>query len=91
MREHLESYQKQTRKPHPMLANAPALPRGLEPLWRDFLSLHDRRGSTGMGPAPIRHTDLDAFQRVHDVRFDAWEIECIERADNAYFAARASA
>lgn len=80
--------QRRSRKPHPMLADAPALPRGCEVLWSDFLELSASRGSTGMGPARIGYGDIDAYQRVNDVRFEAWEIAAIRGADNAFLSVR---
>ena len=71
-----------------MLADAPPLPRGCVLLWSDFLALHGTRGSSGMGPARIGFVEIDAWQRVNEVRFEPWEIEAIRRADNAYMASR---
>lgn len=69
-----------------MLANAPKLPDGCEQLWADFVSLHDCRGSTGFGPMRVTFADLDAWQRVTGNKLQAWEIDAIRRADNAYLA-----
>lgn len=84
LREHLESYERQTGQIHPRLAEAPMLPPGCEQLWRDFMDLHGARGFTGFGPARITFVDLDAYQRVQGVRLSPWQIDAIRRADNAY-------
>lgn len=84
LRDHLESWGDQTGRVHHRLAEAPRLPFGCEQLWKDFLDLHSARASTGFGPARISYTDLDAFQRVNNVRLSAWQIEAIRKADNAY-------
>lgn len=84
MREHLESYERQTGRQHPMLADAPVLPAGAEQLWRDFMALHLTRGSNGFGPARISFGDLDAYQRVQGVKLPAWQVDAIRRADSAY-------
>lgn len=80
--------QRRSRKPHPMLADGPVLPRGCEVLWSDFLELSASRGSTGMGPARIGYHDIDAYQRVQDMKFEPWEIDAIRRADNAFLEVR---
>lgn len=89
LREHLESYQRQTGRVHPMLANAPALPAGCGMLWRDFMALHSGRMNTGFGPAAISYQDLRAFQQVEGVALEPWQIRAIRRADNAFLEQRA--
>lgn len=86
LREHLQSWQRQTGRVPEQLADAPRLPVGCEPLWRDFLALHSTRGSNGFGPERITFPALDAYQRLYGVRFAAWEIEAIRAADAAYIA-----
>jgi hypothetical protein len=71
------------------LANAPALPSGMERLWQDFAELHDSRGSSGFGPMRITFGDLDAWQRIQGVTLAPWEINAIRKADNAYLASHA--
>ncbi len=84
MKEHLASYRERNGKDHPMLADAPVFPAGLELLWSQFLDLHVSRGSTGFGPARITFVDIDAWQRVTGSRLEAWEIGAIRKADDAY-------
>lgn len=84
MREHLEAYEQHTGMKHPQLLDAPELPGGLEMLWADFVDLHISRGSTGLGPARITYLDIDAFQRVRNVRLLSWQIDAIQRADTEY-------
>jgi hypothetical protein len=84
LREHLLSAWERTGKQPDRLRDAPSLPEGTAPLWRDFLALHGCRGSSGMGPLRISWMDLDAYQRVQGIRFAPWEIEALRRADNAF-------
>lgn len=80
------AYWEKTGRMPERLANAPALPAGLEYLWNDFTELHVSRGSTGFGAARITYQDLDSWQRVTGARLECWEIDAIRRADNAYLA-----
>lgn len=80
---HLKAYERRN-GPHPMLAGAPAQPKGTEQLWRDFLELHDSRGSTGWGAARITFNDLFAWQKVRGVMLEAWEVDLIRKADNLW-------
>lgn len=86
LREHLESYERQSGRRHPILAEAPELPPGCGSLWGDFMSLHTTRGSNGFGPARISFSDIDAYQRIRRVTLEPWEIDAIRRADAAYIA-----
>jgi hypothetical protein len=86
MRDHLKAFEKATGKAHPRLAAAPRLPKGCEQVLADFMDLHGCRTSTGFGPAPISYLELDAWQRVNGLRLEAWEIDAIRAADEAYMA-----
>lgn len=72
------------------LADRPRLPEGLDPLWRDFSELHDSRGSNGFGPMRITFGDIHAWQAVKGVTLEAWEVEAVRRADNAFLASYAA-
>lgn len=84
MKEHLASYRERNGKDHPMLADAPEFPEGLELLWSDFLELHSSRGSTGTGPARITFADIEAWQRIRGVTLLPWEVDCIRKADDGF-------
>lgn len=86
MRDHLKAFERATGKVHPRIAEAPPLPKGCELVLRDFLDLHGSRTSTGFGPARISFLELDAWQRVNGVTLEAWEIDAIRAADDAYLA-----
>ncbi len=87
--QHLIAFEEHSGRKHPMLADAPVLPRGCEGLWADFLQLHTSRQRDGMGNfSRISFTDLDAFERVNEIKFEAWEIDAIRQADTAWMAAR---
>ncbi|TPL40699.1 hypothetical protein [Mesorhizobium sp. B2-4-6] len=64
----------------------PSFPTEVDYLWRAFHRLSARRGSTGFGPAAISWFDLDAFQRFTGASFAPWEVETLERLDQAYMA-----
>lgn len=81
---HLKVYEEANERAHPLIADAPPLPDGLESLWSDFLELHDSRGSTGWGPARITFTDLQAWQSVRGTMLTPFEVDCIRRADNMW-------
>lgn len=85
LREHLEAYERQRGRPHPLLAEGPTLRSELGPLWEQFLELHSSRGFTGYGPAPITYQDIDCFLRVTGGELEAWEVDAIRRADHEYF------
>lgn len=86
LREHLEAVAARSGKLPSQLANSAKLPDGCAPLWRIFLHLHGRRGSSGFGPSPISYSEIDAYQRVTRQELAAWEINAIIAADDAYFA-----
>lgn len=88
MREHLAIYEKQTGQVHPSLIGAPMVPEGCSHLWSDFMRLHQDR-SYVMGPLPISSRDILAWQELAGVRLSGWEIDCIRRADDAFFEATA--
>lgn len=71
------------------LADAPALPDALEPLWLDFMELHASRANSGFGPSRISFAEIEAFQRVRGGKFLPWQIDAIRRADAKYIASRA--
>lgn len=86
MLEHLAAVWERTGTEPARLRDAPDLPVDMTWLWADFLQLHNSRGSTGYGPAPITFTDLAAWQSVTGLRLRPWQIDAIRRADNAFFA-----
>lgn len=90
-RNHLEGMLKRARTPErraeieAQLA-VPALPPAIAYLWRIFMRLHARRQSTGMGPARVGWTEIDAFVRLTGARLSAWEIGLLERLDDVALA-----
>lgn len=69
--------------------SGPPFPVALAYLWSIFLRLHNRRGSSGMGLAPIGWGEIADFSRLTQIRLQPWEIEFIEALDDAYLAAGA--
>lgn len=86
LREHLEGMAERTGKTVAEIAGLPDCPDGCELLWRDFMAMSVARGSTGFGPARLSWADIDAYQRVHGFRFQAWQIEAIRRMDSVFMA-----
>lgn len=85
LRAHLENYERQNGKVHPMLLDPPELPDGCEQLWDDFLSLHGDRGSN-VGPMRITSRDIVYWQHLNDARLAAWQVAAIRKADDAFLA-----
>lgn len=90
---HLQASWKATGRMPELIANSPPVPRGCAQLWQDFLELHGSRAFGGMGsPMRVTFADLDAWQKVRDVKLDQWEVDCIRKADSLWlsdFAPRA--
>lgn len=91
LREHLLNHRRMTGDGHPLLDEAPALPDGCGPLWRDFMELHNARAWGMGGPMPISFVEIDAWQRVRGVRLAAWEIAAVKAGDAAYMRAHNAA
>lgn len=90
LREHLLAHRRMTGDGHPLMDDAPPLPTGCGPLWRDFMEMHNAR-SWGMGgPGSLTFVELDAWQRVRGVRLEAWEIAAVKAADRAYLGVHAA-
>lgn len=60
------------------------MPVALAYLWRLFWRLRNRKGGNGFEISPIEWPDIDAFVRQSRQRLDPWEIELIERLDDAF-------
>ena len=60
------------------------MPSGCAMLWADFLELHGSRGSTGFGAMRITFADLQAWQAIRGTQLNAWEIDCIRKADDIW-------
>lgn len=58
----------------------PPLPAGTGLLWQAFLDLNRMRPA-GMGASPIPASELLAYQQLHDIAFNAWELECLQALD----------
>lgn len=84
LRDHYEMLAERTGRSVAEIARLPDIPIGCEGLWGDFLSLSMARGSNGFGPSRITWADIDAYQRVHHIRFMGWEIEALRRIDSAF-------
>lgn len=78
-RDHLQAYARSSGKVPPELI-VPPIPGGLHAIWDFFLQLHHMRGG-GMGPSAIKASDLLAFQQLHGVELNPWELDCIHALD----------
>jgi len=78
-RDHLAAHLQASGQVPPEL-QVPALPAGCEVLWGVFLQLHNTR-AVGMGPSPISTTDLWSYQRMHGIRLNPWELDCLQALD----------
>lgn len=84
LRDHLENYERQTGRRHPLLAAEPSLHPGLKLIWSDFLDLHSTRPVQMGEPRRITYSELESWSRVRGVRLERWEIDAIRAADQAY-------
>ncbi|AKR57123.1 hypothetical protein XM25_15235 [Devosia sp. H5989] len=93
MREHLEGLlsrartDKRREELEAELA-VPPFPLALTYLWQAYGRLR-RRCSTGLGLSPITLGEIDAFVRLTGSRLAPWEVETIERLDEAWLEANA--
>ena len=55
-------------------------PAGFEGLLGTFHRL-SRQRSRAMGPEPISHADIDAFQRLEGIPLRPWQVQVIEQLD----------
>ncbi len=78
-RDHLQAYAKSSGEFPPELI-VPTLPGSLHAIWDFFLQLHHMRGG-GMGPCAINASDLLAFQQLHCIELNPWELDCIHALD----------
>lgn len=89
LREHLEAAWKRSGVMPSTLANGQKLPAGTARLWKDFLELHGNRPTGMNGPESIGFRYLMDWQEFRGVKLAGWQIAAIQRADDAYFAAKA--
>lgn len=85
------AYERATGEVHDFMEDAPTLPRGLVPLWNDFIELHQSRGAGMAGPARITFADILAWQTVTGSTLEPWELAAVRRADDAFMAVSAKA
>lgn len=86
-RDHLQAYARFSGEIPPELI-LPPIPGGLNVIWEIFLHLHHMRGA-GMGPSPISACDLLAYQQLHGIDMNPWELECIHALDQVAIKAAA--
>ena len=88
LRTHLERAHKVTRELDPMLAESRRpLPLALRQLWSTFVALsYTRQADSGIAP-----TEIEAYGRLHCVRFLPWEVETLMEIDLAWRTAGAAA
>lgn len=64
----------------------PPFPDALRYLWVAFVRIRSRINGNGMAPARITLPDLDAFNRLSAMHLAPWEVEIIEKLDDALLA-----
>ena len=67
------------------LAKLAVTPGPLAYLWHDFLELHNRRGSGGMGPASITWPDIDAWARRRRRDPSQFALDVFDALDGVFF------
>ena len=78
-RDHLQAYARSSGEIPPELI-LPPVPEGMTFIWEVFLQLHNMRAA-GMGPSPISVSDLLAYQQLHGIELNPWELDCIHALD----------
>ena len=53
-------------------------------IWRAFIDLHKRRGSTANGPGPITLHDIEAWERKLGGPLEGWEIRAVLMLDDVF-------
>lgn len=61
----------------------PPLPPGTESAWDMFWALHETRGTTMTGLAPISYAEMAAYQRLTQRRMTPLEVALVREADRA--------
>lgn len=80
LRTHLRAvWQSTGRKPTEL--EVPPLPRAARSVWSLFCELDSTRGGNGFGVDSIDEERLVAWQQLHGVRLNPWEIEQIQMLD----------
>ena len=86
LRTHLERLHQATGELDARLAaSRRPLPPALRPLWQLFVRLsHSRQGEGGIAPS-----EIEAYGRLHRLRFTGWEVDTLLDIDLAWRAAGA--
>lgn len=63
---------------------AAQLPEGLRLVWTIFSDLHETRGSTGFGPAPITYAEIEAYVRLMRWPLEPHHVSLILAMDRAW-------
>jgi hypothetical protein len=67
----------------------PAIPFGCLGLWNTFIELHNARQNTGLGMGALSLGDLVAWQALHRVELNPWEVETLQILDRVAVKAHA--
>lgn len=81
LRQHLQAAAQATGRPDPALLQR--LPAWAGPLWEAFGELAACRPQGMAGSGAIPFSEIEAWQRLHGVRLNAWEVGCITAMDRA--------
>lgn len=65
------------------------IPEDGQHIWNWFMELHNKRGSTGFGAAPLLYSEVKAWKELTRVVIEPWEVLAIMSMDNSYLDTRA--
>lgn len=88
LRVHLESMQRQSGKPEPLL-QAVEHDESVEYIWEYFCSMNARRTSNGFGPNPITEEGVEAWARRRGIRLEPWENRLLDALESLFMSLQA--
>ena len=83
LRQHIEAVMRVTHR-WPEGAEPRLLPEGAAYLWEWFCEISGRRQG-GMGPLALSWTDIEAWARLRSISLSAFEIDCFNALERAYW------
>ena len=69
----------------------PPVPMAGQRVWHQFLALHISRTSSGFGPNPISHVEMESFGRMRRDEIRPFEVEMIRALDQKFLEVAAAA
>ncbi len=84
LREHLESYERQSKRKHPDFPECCAIPDTLKYLWTYFWDLSAGRPVWQAGYRPIPAVEILAWEQINDIKLERWELGLIRQIDTIF-------